>query len=295
LSTEIRTFGVVEKKNNTEVSTGRVVHWDLPWSDALISAYLSIMSEKHFFEQRKHAESYLIPFLERNCPNFRSFRVLDVGCAEAGFLDALHTARIAGMGLELEVERIALSRRFNPELDIIEGDITDPDIVSRINRRFDLVVIRDVIEHIQERDRVFEHLNALLQPDGFIYVTFPPRFSPFGGHQQNGKSVLRKIPWLHLLPPPMLRALGRAAGEDPHTVESVITQARLGLTIRRFEELIAANRYRIRRKELFLFRPVFHVRYGLPAKHLPDIPVVREFFALGCECLLQKAPAQPAV
>ena len=252
------------------------------------------MAEKHFFEQRKHAESYLIPFLERYCPKFRMFRILDVGCAEAGFLDALHAAGIPGLGLELEMERIAVSKSFNPHLDILKGDITDPQIVSKINKRFDLIVIRDVIEHIPEKDAVFEHLNALLLPDGFIYITFPPRFSPFGGHQQNAGSFLRRIPYLHLLPASIVRALGKAAGEPPNIVESIITQRHIGLSIRQFEELIAKHGYRMHRKELFLFRPVFRVRYGLPTQRMSDIPLLREFLALGCECLLQKGPT-PAV
>jgi SAM-dependent methyltransferase len=249
------------------------------------------MAEQHFFEQRKHADAYLIPFLERNCPDFRRFQILDVGCAEAGFLDALHAARIPGIGLELEPDRIAISKSFNPELDIVEGDITDPDIVSRLKRTFDLIVIRDVIEHIPDKDTVFEHLNALLKADGFIYITFPPRFSPFGGHQQNGRSILRTIPYLHLLPPPMIRALGKITGEYPHIVESIITQRRIGLGIGQFQDLCALHGYRIHRKDLFLFRPVFQARYGLAAKRMPDIPAVREFLVLGCECLLRKAPA----
>ena len=252
------------------------------------------MAEKHFFEQRKHADTYLMPFLDRNCPSFRSFKILDVGCAEAGFLDALHAARIPGMGLELEAERIAISKSFNPELDILEGDITDPGIVSTIKKTFDLIVIRDVIEHIPDKDTVFEHLNALLNPDGFIYITFPPRFSPFGGHQQNGRSILRSIPYLHLFPSLIIRALGKAAGEDPNIVESIITQRQIGLSIRQFKELISSHGYRIHRQDFFLLRPVFQVRYGLPTKRMLDIPLVREFLVLGCECLLQKAPARPA-
>ncbi len=249
------------------------------------------MAERHFFEQRKHAEIYLIPFLERNCPDFGNFQVLDVGCAEAGFLDALHTAHISGMGLELEAERIAISKSFNPELDILEGDITNPSLVSRINRMFDLIVIRDVIEHIPDKDIVFDHLSALLKPDGFIYITFPPLFSPFGGHQQNGRSILRRLPYLHLLPASTIKVLGNAAREHPSLIESVVAQKQIGLTIRQFEELIRVHGFRTVRKELFLFRPVCQVRYGLPTKHMPDIPVLREFLALGCECLLQKAPA----
>jgi SAM-dependent methyltransferase len=249
------------------------------------------MPEKHFFEQRKHADAYLIPFLERNCPDFRTFRILDVGCAEAGFLDAMHAAGNPGRGLELEGERIAVSKSFNPELDILEGDIPDPDVVARIQGTFDLIVIRDVIEHIPDKDTVFTHLSALLRPDGFIYITFPPRSSPFGGHQQNGRSMLRRIPYLHLLPPPVIRALGKAAGEDPNIIDSIITQRNIGISIRQFEELCEVHGYRFLRKELFLFRPVFQVRYGIPIRRMPDIPAVREFLALGCECLLQKAPA----
>lgn len=247
------------------------------------------MARNHFFEQRKHADTYLIPFLERHCPNFHRYEILDVGCAEAGFLDALHAARHPCMGLEVEPERIAISKSFNPELDILQGDITDPGIVSRIRRKFDLIVIRDVIEHIPDKDVVFEHLSALLQADGFIYITFPPRFSPFGGHQQNGRSILRTIPYLHLLPVPAIRALGKSAGEYPEVIDLIVTQKKIGLTIRRFTELCSSHGYRIHRKELFLSRPVFQVRYGLPTKRMPDIPAIREFVVLGCECLLQKA------
>lgn len=250
------------------------------------------MAEKHFFEQRKHAESYLIPFLGRNCPNFQRFQILDVGCAEAGFLDALHSAHISGMGLELEAERITISQQFNPGLNILEGDITDPDIVSKIGKTFDLIVIRDVIEHIPDKDSVLDHLNALLHQDGFIYITFPPRLSPFGGHQQNGRSPLRTIPYLHLLPAPVLRVLGKVSGERPDVVESIIAQRHIGLSIGQFEGLSAAHGYRIHRKDLFLFRPVFQVRYGLPTKRMPDLPFLREFLVLGCECLLQKASAR---
>jgi 2-polyprenyl-3-methyl-5-hydroxy-6-metoxy-1,4-benzoquinol methylase len=251
----------------------------------------AIMAKKHFFEQRKHGESYLIPFFERECPKFRTFQILDVGCAEAGFLDALHAAGMAGLGLELKADRISTSKGFNPGLNIIEGDITDPDIVAIVNKTFDLIVLRDVIEHIPDKDIVFEHLSSLLRPNGFVYITFPPFLSPFGGHQQNAKTFLRRIPWLHLLPATVAQALGNAAGEHPAIVESIITQRHIGLSIRQFEELAAKHCYQIYRKELFLFRPVFRARYGLPTQKVPDVPMVRELLTLGCECLLQKAPA----
>jgi len=92
----------------------------------------------------------------------------------------------------------------------------------------------------------------------------------------------------------MIRGLGKAAGEHPEIIDLIVTQRQIGLTIRRFHELCSAHGYRIHRKDLFLFRPVFQVRYGLPTRRMVDIPAVREFLVLGCECLLRKAPAPAA-
>jgi len=247
------------------------------------------MSEKHFVEQKKHAETYLIPYLERRLPGFRGFRVLEIGCAEAGFLDALRDRGIRASGLELEPGRIALAKALSPRLEILQGDVTDPGIAGRIGRTFDLIVLRDVVEHVEDRQAAFRSLRALLKPGGFCYVTFPPRFSPFAGHHQNGKTVLRRIPYLQLLPAAWIRLLGRTAGEHPHIIEGAIANFRNGLSIRRFEALCEFHGFRMRVKELFLLRPVYRTRMGLKPLRLPDIPFVREFLALGCECLLEKS------
>jgi SAM-dependent methyltransferase len=246
------------------------------------------MSEKHFVEQKKHAEFYLIPYLERHLPGFRGFRVLEIGCAEAGFLDALRDRGIRASGLELEPGRISLARRLNPRLEIQAGDITDPGIVRKIGRTFDLIVMRDVIEHVSDREAAFRNLRALLKPGGFCYITFPPRFSPFAGHHQNGRTVLRRIPYLHLLPPSWIRLLGRMTNEHPHIIDGVVTNFRIGLSIRRFEALCESHGFGMRIKELYLLRPVYRTRMGLKPLRLPDIPFAREFLAFGCECLVEK-------
>jgi SAM-dependent methyltransferase len=246
------------------------------------------MSKKHFIEQKQHAESYLIPYLDRHLPEFRRYRVLEVGCAEAGFLDALHEHGIRAVGLELEPHRIALAKAMNPNLELHIGDITDPHVASRIGMKFDLAVMRDVIEHVPEKEAAFRNLGNLLRPKGFLYVTFPPRFSPFGGHHQNGRSVLRNLPYLHLLPSAAIRFFGRLVHEHPHIIENAIANYRVGLSIRQFEFLCKKTGFRMRIKELYLFRPVYRTRLGVKPRRLPDVPLLREFVTLGCECLLQR-------
>lgn len=245
------------------------------------------MSEKHFIEQQRHAESYLIPYFKRHCPGFLSFSVLEVGCAEGGLLDALQKRGIRSSGLELEPHRAALAKTLNPSLDVRVGDLTDPSAVAGLGRLFDLVVMRDVIEHIPHKETAFRHLRSLLKPDGYLYVTFPPRFSPFAGHHQNGRTCLRRIPYLHLLPASWLRTVGRLAGEHAHVLENAAANFKIGLSIHRFEALAASYGFEAVVNELYWIRPVFRIRMGLRPRRAPNWPGLREVFSLGCECLLR--------
>ncbi len=248
------------------------------------------MAEKHFIEQRRHAEKYLIPYFREHCPEFDGFRILEVGCAEGGFLDALSHRGIDAIGLELARGRVNLARSINPKLDIVEGDITDPRIVQWVGTGFDLIVMRDVIEHIPDKKTAWSNIVRLLKPEGFLYISFPPRFSPFGGHHQNGRSLLRFVPYFQMLPGVVIRFLGKQFGEYPHIVDHAIANYRNGLSIFDFEKYCALFRLRSVRKDLFISRPVYQTRFGIKPRRMADVPLLREFLTFGCECLLQKLP-----
>jgi SAM-dependent methyltransferase len=246
------------------------------------------MAEKHFFEQKQFSENYLIPYFRRHCPGFDGFRILEVGCAEGGFLAALSDQGIRASGLELLSGRVEASKALNPALDIRVGDITNPENIRSIGGPFDLIVLRDVVEHIVDRKAAFARISHLLKRGGYCYVSFPPRFSPFGGHQQNGRSILRRVPYLHLLPAAGIRFLGGRLREHPHIVDAAIFNRRHGLSIRDFEKLCARFRFRFETKELYVVRPVYRARYGIRPRKMPDLAVLREILTFGCECLLRK-------
>ncbi len=158
------------------------------------------MAEKHFYEQQNFTKTYLLPYFNQHIPNFEKANVLEIGCGEAGFLDILQQRGMLVTGIEIESSRIEIALNKNPHLKIFHGDITDSEIIKQVGQQYDLIVMRDVIEHIQDRQALFHNLCLLVKPGGFLYITFPPKFSGFAGHQQNGKTVLRYIPYLHLLP-----------------------------------------------------------------------------------------------
>jgi SAM-dependent methyltransferase len=249
------------------------------------------MAERHFIEQKKHALRFLIPYLMQKCPGFEKFRVLEIGCAEGGFLSALGEKGIDAVGLELSPGRVALAKSIEPGMDIREGDATDPSVPRTLERPFDLVVMRDVIEHVPDRLALSENLRRLLKPGGFAYITFPPRFSPFAGHHQNGRSILRFVPYLHLLPPRVLRSLGRRLNENPHIISGAAVNFRDGLSVGQFMKWCKTGGLRMIDKGLYLIRPVYSTRFarfGLRPVRLCDLPVLREVWTTGCECLLKK-------
>jgi len=248
------------------------------------------MAEKHFYEQQEFSKSYLMPYLRRHIPDFENAEILEIGCGEAGFLDILHQSGVSATGIEIEAGRIKTALDKNPNLKIILGDITDPAVVKQIGRQFDLIIMRDVIEHIKDRDTMFANLRELLKPEGYLYITFPPRFSGFAGHQQNGKSILRYLPYLHLLPVPMIRLLAKSFREREEVISQVIINYQIGLTIRRFTQLYRLYDFTPVIRELFIFRPIYQIRFKVTPRRIPNIPGLREFIAFGSEYLLRKNP-----
>jgi SAM-dependent methyltransferase len=246
------------------------------------------MADKHFFEQKKHTTSYLIPYFEKNIPDYKNKKVLEVGCAEGGFVDELQNMGMDVMGLEIEQGRVKIANEKNPDLNILCADITDSNVVSKIEKKFDFIVMRDTIEHIPDRHSTFKNISGMLNEGGYLYITFPPRFSGFAGHQQNCRSLLKVLPYLHLLPDFLIRFIGKVLNENPARIKGVINNYKIGLSINAFEKYFKEYGFSPIVKDLFLLRPIYKIRFGVNAVKVPNIPLFRELFAFGCEYLLIK-------
>ena len=246
------------------------------------------MALKHLLEQQEFTNSYIIPYFKKHLPAFEKMNILEIGCAEGGLLAVLDEMGMRVTGLEIEASRVEIAKKNNDKLKIFVGDITDHQISRTIADTFDLIIMRDTIEHIPDRDSTFANLRKLLNPGGYVYVTFPPRFSGFAGHQQNAKSILRIIPFLHLLPAFIIRGLGNLFSENQKLIDHVIQNYHDGLSIRKFSSFYKRFDFTPVVRDHFLFRPVYQVRFKIKPRRFPNVPLLREFFAFGCEYLLQK-------
>jgi 2-polyprenyl-3-methyl-5-hydroxy-6-metoxy-1,4-benzoquinol methylase len=244
------------------------------------------MPEKHYFEQFDYAEKYLLPYLQKFIPELYKMRVLEIGCAEAGLMEALHNRGADCVGIELSPERAELAKEKNPEFNIVVGDISDRNLPEKIEGQFDLIIMREVIEHVPDKENAFINLKKLVKKDGYLFISFPPKYSPFAGHQQIGKSFLKLVPYLHLLPRFILNPVTKALNEKSGFVDEIKLHYSTGMGILKFRKLCRINNFTPLETEVYLFRPIYKMRFGLPTVRSVNIPLVREFAVLGYETLL---------
>ena len=241
---------------------------------------------RYFGMQRDVARDYVLPMLGPHLPSDRPWRVLEVGCAEAGVLKAFVEAGHHGTGIELEPHRAALAREFLAD-DIAAGraevhtfnvyDVDPADFAG-----FDAIILKDVIEHIPEQERMVPRLAEFLAPGGQIFFGFPPWMMPFGGHQQIASSrLLSKLPWVHLLPRSAYARVVAAAGERAHIREELADIRATRITVERFERIVAEAGLHVTERKLWLFNPIYALKFGIGARVqfplLARVPWLRNF------------------
>ena len=230
---------------------------------------------RYFEMQRRTAAEYIVPRIVRTLARPGPWRVLEVGCAEAGVLKAFAELGHEVVGVELETHRATLARMFLAE-EIGEGrasirtdDVYDVDAAD-LGGAFDVVVLKDVIEHLPEQERMVPRLRSFLRPGGVIFFGFPPWYMPFGGHQQIASSKrVTRAPWLHLLPERAYGTYLRAAGESPEIVAELESIRGTRISIERFEAIARASDLAVLDRELWLFNPIYAYKFGLRAVALP--------------------------
>jgi len=246
------------------------------------------MAEKHFYEQKRFTGNYLIPYFMKYVPDFHNKKILEVGCAEGGLIEALQENGIYAVGIELSPERAAIAKEKNQKLNVLVGDITDPNLANQLNETFDMIIMREVIEHVPDKKAAFDNLVRLVNPEGFIFISFPPKYSPFAGHQQIGKSFMKAIPYLHLFPGGLLKMIAKSLGEEDSYIDEIKHHFHTGCSINEFERQCETHDFVKVKEEFFFFRPIYALRFGLRTVSLPNVPLLREIISFGCETLLKK-------
>ncbi len=250
--------------------------------------------------QYRTSKDHILPFIQAHLPKERPLRVLEIGCAEAGVLKAFLEKGHQCTGIELSPGRVKKAKQFLSEyvesgqVSFLTSNIYDIDVQKDLTATFDLVILKDVIEHIPQQERFIASLRSFLQPGGMVFFGFPPWQMPFGGHQQIAKSkLLSKLPYYHLLPRKTYESILRAFGEKEQVIEELLEIKDTGISIERFEQLLKKNQFELVKRELFLFNPIYQYKFGLkPLRQMPilrDIPKIRNMVTTCAYYLIREA------
>jgi len=143
----------------------------------------------HRFNQTRHSlkcfpefQEYFVHYPIKTSPHSshefvklavgRDQEVLDLGCGE-GFL----TEQIQQMGNHVTgIDVLPEAKRQSGFDCYIQGDLeqgVDTEMPALRGRKFDKILMLDVLEHLRKPDRVLQDCEPLLKPDGHLIVSLP--------------------------------------------------------------------------------------------------------------------------
>lgn len=240
-------------------------------------------TRRYFNEQVYTTATYVIPFIEKVKHVDASLKVFEIGCGEGGNLKPFLDLGCTCVGVDLSNGKIERGKEiFNdtPGIELICKDIYDmPDYYGK----FDILIIRDVIEHIHDQDKFLGFIKQFLNRDALVFVAFPPWQNPFGGHQQMCRNkFLSMLPFFHLLPASIYRSILKLFGESDTTIAGLLEIKETGISIERFEIICQKNSYIIKSRILYFINPNYQIKFGLKPrktiKLLNYIPYLKNFY-----------------
>jgi SAM-dependent methyltransferase len=258
-------------------------------------------TNRHAYHELLHrnAIEHIIPFILKETIIGSGSRVLEIGSGDGGNISAFLTLGCDVVGVELDPNLVDFTKEKlstyinNGKLLMLSKDIYDADIDEDLGGKFDLIILKDVIEHIHDQPKLFKRMKEMLTERGMIFFGFPPWQMPYGGHQQICKGKLTsKMPWYHLLPRGWYKNILEKNGEP---VDVLMEIRDTGISIERFERIAKETGYLTVKKQLWLVNPVYENKFGYRARKqipiLKSIPWIRNFFTTCAYYLLKPAKA----
>ena len=240
----------------------------------------------YFIEQSYTTEKYIIPFVSDMIDVNSSTKVAEVGCSEGGNLKPFLDMGCKVVGIDISEQRIKNAEKcyndhpLKANLRLINNNIydvkTDPEL------KFDLIIMRDTLEHIPDQNLLLRHLKQFLNTDGKIFISFPAWRMPFGGHQQMcNNRILSKVPYFHILPRSVYKLIMKLFGEPQSFINEQLEIKDTKISIQKFKRYVLTNGYKVKKQVYYLINPNYEIKFKMKPVELPailNIPYLRDFF-----------------
>jgi len=255
-------------------------------------------NKSQYFNQQYHTtKKFIIPFIEDQFDFKKTNNVLEVGCDLGGNLKEFINKGCYATGVDINKNVIKNAKTtfkkdiFNKKITFICDDIFNLATTKSI--KYDLIIVKDTIEHIHDHEKFIIHLSRLLSESGVIFFAFPPWQMPFGGHQQICKSkFISHLPWVHLLPLPIYKKVLKLFKETDSITKSLIDTKVTRINIEKFNKLINNTNLKVLKTRHYLINPNYEIKFNLKTKVqyriISKTPYLRNFFTSTCYYIISK-------
>ena len=254
------------------------------------------LDRKQYFEEQSYTtKKHVIPYIETIRPVHRGMRVLEIGCGEGGNIQPFLDMGCTIVGVDINAGSIQHAENFyanhllRKNLKLINKDIYD---VQNDMEKFDIIMLRDVLEHIHNQEKFMNYVKLFLKDDGLFFIAFPPWQNPFGGHQQVLRSnVLSHLPYFHVFPKPILKIILKMFGESDG-IQGLFELVDTGISIERYKKIIKKEGYKTLKQTFWFINPNYEVKFNLKRREqlklLSSIPYFRNYFITAYYAVISK-------
>jgi SAM-dependent methyltransferase len=255
----------------------------------------------YFEEQATTTREFVVPYLQSFAKIGKGTSILEVGCGEGGNLLPFLEMGCRVTGVDIAQSRIDNANDFlsgykGGNLKLLAKDIYD--CAGILDDSYDIIIMRDVIEHIHDQEKFMKFIKPFLGKNGLFFLAFPPWYNPFGGHQQIcSNKLLSLTPYFHLLPVFLYRLILKAGGENPQKIADLLEIKETGISIERFRKISRKNNFHVVDETLYLINPNYKTKFGLnPRKQnrlISFLPHFRNYFTTCCYTVLSSGAKLP--
>lgn len=132
-------------------------------------------SETRYREFQAFQARLLIQYLEEHGVRLAGRSLLDLGSGLGGYSRELAAAGARVIAVDLSHPRVAEPAVRRVRASAAAVPLRDASV--------DLVFCASLIEHVPHPETILAEIERVLRPGGVAYVSFPPYYSPLGGHE----------------------------------------------------------------------------------------------------------------
>ena len=141
--------------------------------------------QRYFHELENTSREFYVKYLATQQHITAQSKVLEVGCGDGGNLVPFAEMGCTVTGMDIAQCRIndaqTYFKQVSPKATFTCCDFLACTPPTDNEDKYDVILLHDVIEHINKKADFLKQLKAFLKPTGILFIGFPAWLMSFGG------------------------------------------------------------------------------------------------------------------